>query len=350
MIKLENLTVKLSDFTLRDINLEINGGEYFIIVGPTGAGKTILLESIAGLYRLTDGSILFGGQDITRLEPEKRHISIVYQDYSLFPHLRVRDNILFGLRLAKKTRGETDEALGWIADLLGITDLLPRRPETLSGGERQKVALARALVIKPEVLLLDEPLSALDPETRETVRQELVKTHRTLGITTVHVTHDFEEAMSLGKRVAVLGEGELKQVGTAEQVFRHPESEFVARFVMMQNIISGEVNMVNNTTFFRGEGLEFRGTATGITGSCYATIRPEDFLVSLGHVSSGTYNCLTGKITDIVDRGATLSLRVDIPPVLTCLIMRHSFSQMSLQTGQKVYLSFPPSSVHLFSG
>ncbi len=348
MITLENLTVKVNDFMLRDINLEIADGEYFIIVGPTGAGKTILLESIAGLYGVAGGMVRIGGRDVTDLEPEKRRISIVYQDYSLFPHLSVRDNILFGVRLSNEKRHGTAEALEWIVSRLNITPLLSRKPESLSGGERQKVALARALIIKPEVLLLDEPLSALDPETRESVREELVQLHQTFGITTLHVTHDFEEAMSLGERLAVIGEGQLKQVGTAEQVFRRPNSEFVARFVMTRNIIPGEVFTDSDDNVFRGAGQEFRVGATGIKGSCYAAIRPEDFLVSLEPVSSAKYNCLAGRITGIVDKGATFSVRVNVPPELSCLIMRHAFQPLALQTGQQVYLAFPPSSVHLF--
>ena len=174
MMQIKNLWIDLRDFQLQDINLTVEEGEYFIILGPTGAGKTVLLESIAGLYSVKSGQIWLRGKELTRLEPEKRGISIVYQDHALFPHLSVKDNIVFGLRLRKWAAQEVEVTLDWIAQLLGISHLLDRKPDTLSGGERQKVALARALSIKPHLLLLDEPLSALDPETREGVQRELL--------------------------------------------------------------------------------------------------------------------------------------------------------------------------------
>jgi len=220
VINVKNLCVDLGDFVLKDINLTVNKGEYFIILGPTGAGKTVLLESIAGLYPIKSGGIWLKGKEVTRTAPEKRGISIVYQDHALFPHLSVKDNIIFGLRLHKWASHDIATTLSEIAGLLGISHLLPRKPNTLSGGEQQKVALARALSIQPQVLLLDEPLSALDPESREGVQQELRQIHNELKVTTIHVTHDFEEAIALGERIAVLGEGYVKQIGTPEEIFR----------------------------------------------------------------------------------------------------------------------------------
>ncbi len=348
MIALKDLAVELGGFTLHDINLEINEGEYFIIVGPTGAGKTVLLESIAGLYKVTRGGLWLRGDNITHLEPERRRISIMYQDYSLFPHLSVRDNIIFGLRLRKKSQREINEALEWIVSTLAISHLLSRKPETLSGGERQKVSLARALVIKPDVLLLDEPLAALDPETRERLRGELRQIHRTFGITTIHVTHDFEEAMSLGDRIAVLGEGGVKQVGTPQQVFQQPNSEFVARFVMARNIFAGEVKMVNGLRIFECKGVDFIVNAAGISGSCYTMIRPENITVSPESGHAETPNCFYGRIVGIVDMGAVFSVTVEMPLEMSCLMMRHTFEQAGLMYQQQVYLSFHPSAVHVF--
>jgi molybdate transport system ATP-binding protein/molybdate/tungstate transport system ATP-binding protein len=348
MIRLENLTVALGGFTLCGITLEINEGEYFIIVGPTGAGKTILLESIAGLYQVTGGKVWLKGNDITCLEPERRQISIMYQDYSLFPHLNVRDNVLFGLRLRKKSQQEINEALEWIVSTLAISHLLPRKPETLSGGERQKVSLARALVIKPDVLLLDEPLAALDQETRERIRGELRQIHRKFGTTIIQVTHDFEEAMSLGDRIAVLGDGSLKQIGTPRQVFQRPDSEFVAHFVMARNILSGEVKRGNGHTVFKCKGIDILVDDTDISGSCCAVIRPENVIISseLGH--NDIPNCFKGNIVSIVDMGAVLSITVETPLKISCLVMRHTFEQLGLEYGQQVYLAFNPSSVHVF--
>ncbi|MBN2462200.1 MAG: ATP-binding cassette domain-containing protein, partial [Dehalococcoidia bacterium] len=280
MIEVKNLCVDLGEFVLKDITLDIEGGEYFIILGPTGAGKTVLLESIAGLYPIKSGEIWLRGKEVTGVEPEKRRISIVYQDHVLFPHLSVKDNLLFGLRMHNADADDQKNRLDWVAELLGISNLLHRRPDTLSGGEKQKVALGRAIVTQPELLLVDEPLSALDPETRESVQQELRQLHRTLEITILHVTHDFEEAIALGNRIAVIGEGRLMQVGTPEEIFRHPNSEFVARFAMTRNIFLGKAERKSSgDTVFKVDGTEFI-IAADADGTHHASIRPEDILIS----------------------------------------------------------------------
>ncbi len=236
MIEVENLRLELPSFVLKDINLRANSGSYFILVGPSGSGKTVLLETIAGLHRIARGTIRIGGKDVTSLEPERRNIGMVYQDCALFPHLTVAENIAFGLKVRRKPSSLISYELDRVAELLDITHLLSRKPQNLSGGEKQKVALARALVINPKVLLLDEPLGALDPQTREGIRREIIKVHRELGITIVHVTHDFEEAISMGTHAAVIGEGSIRQVGSPDEIFRRPNSEFVARFTMSVNV------------------------------------------------------------------------------------------------------------------
>jgi len=348
MIEVSNLSVDLGEFVLRNVTLSIQEGEYFIILGPTGAGKTVLLESIAGLYPIKSGGIWLRGKEVTRVEPEKRKMSIVYQDHVLFPHLSVRDNILFGLRMNKAGAEEQKERLTWVAELLGIDSLLHRRPDTLSGGEKQKVALARAIVTRPELLLVDEPLSALDPETRESVQQELRQLHRVLGITILHVTHDFEEAISLGHRIAVIGEGRLMQVGTPEEIFRHPNSEFVARFSMTRNIFLGKAERkAGGDTVFKVDGTDFI-IAAEEDGMHHASIRPEDILISSEPLRSSARNCFPGTITEILDKGSTLHVRVKIPPELSCLVTRHSFEEMGLEVGKKVYVTFKASSFHLF--
>ena len=291
MIRVRNLCIDLGDFLLHDVDFDVKPGEYFIILGPTGAGKTVLLESIAGLHQLKSGQIWFGGKEVTRLEPEKRGISIVYQDQALFPHLTVRDNITFGLKIRKKTEQEMEATLSWVVELLTISHLLDRRPDTLSGGEKQKVALARALSIKPQLLLLDEPLSALDPENRESVQRELRQLHNRLKLTTVHVTHDFEEAIALGDRIAVIGDGCIKQMGTSEQIFRQPNSEFVARFAMVRNIFAGEViDEDGENAVFCTEGARL-AVVTDLSGRCHASLRPEDILLSHAPFPSSARNC-----------------------------------------------------------
>lgn len=348
MIEIKNLSIDLANFHLKDINLTVGRGEYFVILGPTGAGKTVLLESIAGLHRIKSGEIWLNGKEITSLAPEKRGISVVYQDRVLYPHLSVRENILFGLKLQKQPEHEVKNILNWLAMLLNISHLMERKPDTLSGGESQKVALARALAIKPKVLLLDEPLSALDPQTRENIQQELRRLHDRLNITTIHVTHDFEEAIGLGDRIAIMGEGRIIQTGTVEQIFRQPNSQFVARFAMTRNIFTGEVRDGDDEcALINVEGIEL-AVATRLRGKFHASIRPEDILISAEPFKSSARNCLRGVISRIDDKGSTLLLTVTVPPDFICLVTRRSFEEMELAKGKEVYLTFKASAVHVF--
>jgi ABC-type Fe3+/spermidine/putrescine transport system ATPase subunit len=348
MIKIENLRVELGDFTLQDLNLTIGDREYFIILGPTGAGKTVLLEAIAGLNPVKKGAIWLNGKDITHLKPEKRGVSIVYQDHALFPHLSVRDNILYGLKLRKNLPEDMQATQEWLTRLLGISHLLHRRPATLSGGERQKVALARALSIRPEVLLLDEPLSALDPETRESVQEDLRHLHASLGNTVVHVTHDFEEAMALGTRVAVIGEGKLKQVGPPEEIFRRPDNPFVARFALARNIFSGEVMRgEEGRTVFLTQNIFF-SVLTDVRGPGYATIRPEDVAISPQSPSSETANVFSGTISRIVDKGAVIYITVSLPPDIVALVTRNQFAGLRIKAGDRAAVTLNPQLVHVF--
>jgi len=348
MIRVRDLCVELGDFTLRNAHLDVAQGEYLVIVGPTGAGKTVLLESIAGLYPIRQGQIWLRGAEATRLDPERRNVSIVYQDHALFPHLTVRENILFGLKMRKASPAEVEKALAMAVDLFGVASLLHRRPVTLSGGERQRVALARALCVHPDVLLLDEPLSALDPRTREAMQEELRRLHRTLRVTTLHVTHDFEEAIALGDRMAVIGEGEIKQVGPPEEIFRRPNSEFVAHFAMSRNIFPGSmVPAESGRRRFKTDQTVFTVTV-GNNGDNRAVVRPEDVLISLTPAPEADGNVFWGEISRISDRGSTLYVAVDLPPEITALMTRNAFRQMGLAVGMRVNVSFKSSSVHVF--
>lgn len=348
MIDIRNLSVELGAFALHDVSLRIHNGEYFILLGPTGAGKTVLLESIAGLQPLNTGQVWLGDRDVTGMKPEERRASIVYQDYMLFPHYSVRENIVFGLRIRRENPDQLTAKLNSVVELLGIDRLLSRRPDTLSGGERQKVALARAIVTNPEVLLLDEPLSALDPQTRENVRQEILKLHDQLGLTVLHVTHDFEEAITMGDRIAVIGEGAIKQIGVPDEVFRHPNSEFVARFTMAGNILSGvAIKDGHGNTDFVVDGLRFQASSD-LQGPCHATIRPEDVFISRSTASGDGCNQFEGVITRILNKGSVISVTAELPPPMTCLLTRHSCQEMGLTVGQRVCLTFSPLSVHLF--
>ncbi len=348
MIEIRSLSVELGAFTLHNICLNINRSEYFIVLGPTGAGKTVLLESIAGVQPIKTGQIWLEGEDITGMKPEERKVSIVYQDYMLFPHYSVRNNILFGLKMRGYNPQDMAISLSKVVQLLSIEQLLSRKPNTLSGGEKQKVALARAIVTNPEVLLLDEPLGALDPQTRENVGQEILKLHEELGITVLHVTHDFEEAITMGDRIAVIGEGEIKQIGTTTDIFRKPNSEFVARFTMTGNIFSGlAMKERHGKTAFNLNGTKLIAD-TNLEGPCHASIRPEDILISSDTIANDGDNHFMGVITRFVNKGAIINVTVNLPPPVTCLLTRRTFEEMRLSIGQQVHLTFSPSSLHLF--
>ena len=348
MISLKALNLEFRNFTLKDINMEVASGDYFFLVGPTGAGKTLLLETIAGLHNLKSGEIWIDGRNVTQLEPEKRNIGMVYQDSALFPHLSVADNIIFGLKVRRMPASDIKKELDEIAVLAGVSHLLGRKPGKLSGGEKQKVALARALAIKPQLLLLDEPLSALDPETREALQRELKRIQKELNITVVHVTHDFDEAMLLGKHIAVINKGSLEQVGTTEEVFSKPDSEFVARFTMIRNIFSGNIfRQSENLSAFRTGNLELI-INTDKVGATHACIRPDDITISPDISSQAGTNSFIGIIERIEDRGMTFHVFVNVPLEVCCLVTRRQFNEMRLIVGQKAKITFNPDAIHVF--
>ena len=348
MIRIKELKVNLGDFLLENINLDIEPGEYFIILGPTGAGKTVLLEAIAGLYPVVKGMIWVDGREISQLNPEKRGIAIVYQDQALFPHLSVEENIAFGLKSQKCSKQEMKARINGIVEILGVSHLLHRSPSTLSGGEKQKVALARALVTTPSVLLLDEPLSALDPETRERMQQELAEIHRRLNVTFIHVTHDFEEAISLGHRVAVLNEGRIAQIGTPEDILRQPSSEFVARFALSRNIFLGEAeDGKDGYASIKIGGTKLTAIAE-LKGKVHLSLRPEEILISREPLHSTARNSFEGTISDITDRGAMMYVTVSIPPDFICLVTHQAFRELNLRKGERVWITFKASAIHVF--
>jgi len=348
MIAIKNLKVNLGDFLLHNISLNIESGEYFIVLGPTGAGKTVLLESIAGLYPVLEGEVWIGDKKITGLSPEKREIGIVYQDQALFPHLSVEKNIAFGLKMRKCPKREVRAKIETVVELVGIAHLLKRSPATLSGGEKQKVALARALVTEPKVLLLDEPLSALDPETRERMQEELREIHSRIELTIIHVTHDFEEAIVLGHRVAVLNDGCIAQIGTPEEFLRRPSSEFVARFALTRNILSGRVvGAEDGCTLIDIGGTKVR-TTTEATGEVRLSLRPEDILISKEPLQSSARNCFLAVISDIIDRGSVIYVTVNLPPDFICIVTHQASDELELKKGAEVWITFKASAIHVF--
>jgi ABC-type Fe3+/spermidine/putrescine transport system ATPase subunit len=348
MISLRKLSVEFRHFTLKDVSLEVDAGDYFMLVGPSGAGKTLLLETVAGLHRAKNGEVWIGDEDVTALEPERRNVGMVYQDCALFPHLSVAENILFGLRVRHGTRIAMNKALGEVASLVRVRHLLDRKPGKLSGGEKQRVALARALAIRPRLLMLDEPLSALDPENREALQLELKRIQAELNVTVIHVTHDFDEAMVLGKHIAVIGDGSIRQVGTPDDIFRRPDSLFVARFAMMRNVLPGDlIRRSDGVSTFRSGGMELVTSSPRETAS-HACIRPEDIDISTDPARQVGRNRFTGRVARIEDRGMAVHLVVDVPPEISCIVPRRTLTETQITAGQEIGIGFDVGAVHLF--
>ena len=345
MIRIDNISKNLGEFFLNNVTLEIGKGEYFVVLGPTGAGKTILLEAIAGIYSPDRGKILMDGRDITNIPPRRRNISMVYQDYMLFPHLTVEKNISFGLKLKKITTKEIKKKIDGISRMLNVRHLFHRFPGTLSGGEKQRIAIARAVVTEPKALLLDEPLSALDAQTREGLRNELKKIHSITGITIIHVTHNFEEVFSLGDSVAVMNEGKIIQVGNPDDVFRRPNCEFIANFVGVENLFKGRSTVNNGTSDITINGIKIVSTACN-SGDSVVSIRPEDILVSRNKIESSARNSFSGKITGVIDKGAIIKIVADCGIPISAIITRRSFDDMGLRGGMSAYFTFKASDVH----
>ncbi len=347
MISIENLSRDWQDFSLKNIDLEVKEGEYFVILGPTGAGKTLLLELIAGFYEPDDGRIFLGGEDVTYKDPEDRDVGFVYQDYSLFPHLTVEENIKFGLEVNDFSSAEIQDKTDQIVNLLGINHLTERYPKTLSGGEQQKTALARGLVLDPEILLLDEPISALDMPSQEEMRSELERIHREMGITTLHVTHSREEASWLADRIGLMKEGSIIQVGSSEEVFRRPESEFVANFVGMENVFDGKSTCEDGICKIDvGERVEIEAVSDK-EGDVKACIRPDEILVSKEPFSSSGRNTFSGRVEEVIGLESTVRLVVDAGEEFTVLLTKKSLREMDIGIGDEVYLTFKASSVHV---
>jgi molybdate transport system ATP-binding protein len=347
VLRIESLSVTLGEFSVRDVSLEIQPGEYFIILGPTGAGKTVLLETIAGIHTLDTGRIFLNDRQITSTEPRLRNIGMVYQDYMLFPHLTVKDNIAFGLRQKKIPPCEQHAIVEDMCTLLELHHLSGRYPGSLSGGEQQRVALARALVLKPEILLLDEPMSALDGRTRERMRRELSRIRKLTGTTIIQITHHFEDVFALANRIAIMREGEIVQVGETSEVFLHPTDTFVAEFLGIGNIIRGNSTKAGNISLVTPVAGPSFFTASGIVGEVVATLHAEDVILSGEPFASSARNCLPGTVSEIIPFGSTVRVILDVGFPLTALLTRESCRDLHLEPGSKVYATFKASAVHV---
>ena len=347
MLRIESLSITLGEFSVRDVSLEIRAGEYFIILGPTGAGKTVLLETIAGIHTPESGRIFLGDREITSTEPRSRNIGMVYQDYMLFPHLTVGENIAFGLRQKKISPAKQRALVEEMGSLLEISHLTNRYPGTLSGGEQQRVALARALILRPEILLLDEPMSALDGRTRERMRSELSRIRRVTGTTIIQITHHFEDVFALADRIAIMREGQVVQAGETSDVFLHPADTFVAEFLGIGNIIRGKAEPAGNIARISPASGPSFFAASDIAGDMVATLHAEDVILSAEPFASSARNCLPGTVVEIIPSGSTVRVILDAGFLLTALLTRESCCDLHLEPGSRVYATFKASAVHV---
>lgn len=353
MIEFDHVSLTLGSFSLNDVSLTIGRGDYYFIIGPSGAGKTVILEAIAGLHRPRLGRVLLRGEEVTSLPPEKRGVALVYQDYSLFPHMSVVDNVGYGLRM--QGMGRTDarlEVAGLLAEF-GIAHLADRYPGTLSGGEQQRVALARAVAVKPDILLLDEPLSALDPVTQEKFIRDLQRLHREDGLTIVQVSHARREAHLLATRMAVIIDGSLVEEGEAEVVLNTPRSREVASFVGIENILDGTVvaNEAGHATV--DVGGEVFETVTGAAAGEEVTlcIRADDLILGVpGSPRFSARNLMVGKIARVVENGPVAEVKVDCGVELTAVLTRRSVRDLNLAPGTQVSVAVKATAVHVIRG
>jgi molybdopterin-binding protein len=356
VITVAGLSARAGSFQLSGITFEVPDGEYGIVIGPAGSGKTTLLEAIGGIVPVTGGSVVFGGRNVTALPPDARGVGLVYQHGYLFPHLSVEANIAYGA---------SDAGIGRdLSRRFGVNELWGRDVRSLSGGERQLVALARALARRPAVLLLDEPFSALDPRRRASVRRELRAVHREAGFTVLQVTHDFAEAGLLGDVAILLDGGRMLQAGSPEDVFRKPASPYVAEFLGAENVYGGEVRVVDGGAAEADGGaaagyrtFEFRTAPGGLTmiavgdavpGPAHAVIRAEEVVVSLAETASSARNAYQGQIVEMSASGALVRVTIDIAgtPLVAALTTR-SARDLGLAAGMTVHASLKAMAVHL---
>ncbi|NQT88322.1 ABC transporter ATP-binding protein [bacterium] len=346
MIHVKNLTFTVGSFSLRGVTLDVADGEYFVLLGPTGSGKTLFIESLCGLLRPDGGTIEIGGRDVTHDPPRLRQVGYVPQHSALFPHLRVRQNIAFALKSRRVPRREWRERLEPLNDMLGLSPLLDRWPAHLSGGERQKVALARALASRPSLLILDEPVSSMDEPTRERLCTELRHIQRELAVTTLHISHNVEEALSVADRAGVFRDGRFVQIGPIAELLRRPSTEFVARFFRAENIIQttatprsgqmSELRLGDHSLLVDGA---WKGAVTFV-------VRPETIGVRAGGAAGGAIPAILERVTD---RGAYRRLEFDAGLRLVAYSIQDAQTLLPA-IGRPHALEIPPHAVHILPG
>lgn len=326
---------------LNDLHLSIENGELVSLLGPSGCGKTTTLRVIAGLIQPNDGQFTVDGKDLTATPVHKRQFGMVFQSYALFPHLTIFENVAFGLKMQKVNKNVIHEKVTAMLEVTGLGEYADRYPKQLSGGQRQRVALARALVIEPKLLLLDEPLSNLDAKLRVSMRMEIKRIQRQLGITTVFVTHDQEECFSISDKVAVMNKGVIEQYATPEEIYHHPKTEFVARFIGFENFIDLTQNAAGEFVTNNGVIVETTHDNDART-QLKATIRPDD--IQIVESATSANNTLTGKVLVRTFLGKSYQYEVDTP--VGKLIVNDDTNTLH-QTGDTVTLFLTPAKLVL---
>jgi putative spermidine/putrescine transport system ATP-binding protein len=296
-------------YALDTVDLDVRSGEFITLLGPSGSGKTTLLMVLSGFTRPDCGSVKFGDTEVIRLSPHKRGVGMVFQNYALFPHMNVNNNVAFPLKLRKVNRAEIAERVEKALDLVKLRGLGERRISQLSGGQRQRVALARAIIFEPRILLMDEPLSALDKNLREHMQIELRRLHEMLGMTTVYVTHDQREALTMSDRVVVVNHGKLMQIDAPEQLYERPRSKFVAAFIGESTFLP--VSVADGQAAVNGRALKLAEAPPDTASSQLLLLRPEKLEI-LTDDQAGNYNCFQGKVKDLVYQGESFLLYIDL--------------------------------------
>ncbi|HEY4161823.1 MAG TPA: ABC transporter ATP-binding protein [Dongiaceae bacterium] len=331
-----------STAALNDVSLAFEDGEFFGLLGPSGSGKTTLLRAIAGFVDLDAGTVLVDGVDIGSTPVHRRDIGMVFQNYALFPHMSVFDNVAFGLSVRKLSTGQIKKRVGEILDLVKLSGLHERRPKQLSGGQQQRVALARALVTRPKVLLLDEPLGALDKHLRQEMQIELRRIQREVGITTIFVTHDQEEALTLSDRIAILNAGEIVQVGAPLEVYDRPVNRFAAGFLGEANFLEGRVISISHdearAELVLGGQAAYTDEWRAVGDNVVVAVRPEKIRLAPGHEPRGI-NRLSGEVATAVFSGSSTTYQVIVGDQLLSVFQQNSSARL-YNPGDAVTLSW----------
>ncbi len=331
---------------VHDVSLDVRDGEFVVLLGPSGCGKTTTLRMIAGFIAPSAGRVRLGGTDVTARPPWKRNAGMVFQSYALFPHLTVAENVAFGLEMRKVPRSEIASRIAEALRLVRLGGLSERLPRQLSGGQQQRVALARALIIRPDVLLLDEPLSNLDAKLRETVRVEIRELHHELGITTVMVTHDQEEALIMADRLVVMSEGSVRQVGSQRDLYERPADRFVAGFVGRSNLLAGTVVAPGR---FQTDGGISIACLDGALGPGVIALRPERLV--LGPASAGLENRVSGTVELVSYLGSSIDVHVRVSPADRVVVSQPNRADGALpKEGDRIDVGWSASAAVVLTG